>query len=332
LIQVLAAHRRPGSPNYGTHYRGLPEAAAQPERFDDLVSILLDDALPDTVRDHAGGALGEVGDGRAVPFLIDALSAKATRRGAATALGRLRSEDARTALEGIAPSLRTAAWALAELSPPGDVGEIIEKLSSGQLRSIRPTLEKLDGATLAEVARRARDHLEAALAAHEHLSPHRWAITALHQSRDGESAPLLAEGLHQFAERRDLCIHACDGETVCSCVPSRLLKALGAFRDLDSVPAIIDAIEVFDDPIQVERAAVQARKIVEVHGETGRRLARADARRLRQALDRLRAELRKAPPVEASTPWDNTIGTEPWRRRVNRASIAIERLLETVDA
>ncbi|HJN14662.1 MAG TPA: hypothetical protein QGH10_04190, partial [Armatimonadota bacterium] len=70
MIRALAAHRRPGSPNYAAHYRSLPEAAVQPARFDDLVSILLDDALANTVRDHAAGALGEVGDTRAVPFLI----------------------------------------------------------------------------------------------------------------------------------------------------------------------------------------------------------------------------------------------------------------------
>ena len=206
------------------------------------------------------------------------------------------------------------------------------ELQAGQLRAIGSTLAQLDDTTLAEVTRRAREHLESALAAHEHLSPHRWAVTVLHVAQDEASVPLLVEALRQFTERHDVCIHDRDRHTVCSCVPSRVLKALAEVGDIDSLPAVFEAMEALGNPIQIERAAGVARKIAGRDGRAAREVVDQPATRLRGVLDRIETDLACAPPLEANAPWDNTAGTEPWRRRMARAHVAVARLLRTIEA
>jgi hypothetical protein len=87
VAELLAGYRRPGSPIFAHHYRRLPAKVLKLENGDALLDILKDEGLPARVREHAAGALGQIGFRKAIPALIDALGSPKTRRGAATALG-----------------------------------------------------------------------------------------------------------------------------------------------------------------------------------------------------------------------------------------------------
>jgi HEAT repeat protein len=58
---------------YDYHFRNLPSAVLGKENVPKLIGILRDKGLPSIVREHAAGALGEIGDKRAVKPLIEAL-------------------------------------------------------------------------------------------------------------------------------------------------------------------------------------------------------------------------------------------------------------------
>ncbi len=84
LIDALAKYRRPGTPNYEYYFRCLPAGVGDGRNVRTLLSILADERLPARIRDHAGGALGETRDKRAVGPLIGALgilSARSDRHG-----------------------------------------------------------------------------------------------------------------------------------------------------------------------------------------------------------------------------------------------------------
>ena len=100
LLDVLSAYRRPDSPNYGLHFVDLPAEVKRKGNVRVLLSILADDGVPPMARQYAAGALGEIGDARAVESLIEALGQSKLRRGAAVALGRMRATEAVVELMG----------------------------------------------------------------------------------------------------------------------------------------------------------------------------------------------------------------------------------------
>ncbi|MGD8239612.1 MAG: HEAT repeat domain-containing protein, partial [Armatimonadota bacterium] len=145
MIDVLDAYRRPGSPNYGRHFLGLPSEIVRKRNVRTLLGILGDESLPARVREYAAGALGEIGDRRAVGALIEALGEAGLRRGAAMALGRMKAREAVDALRELAPRVKAAHWALSQVAVPRTVEEAIEDLRTGQLRLIPRKLGSLPG-------------------------------------------------------------------------------------------------------------------------------------------------------------------------------------------
>ncbi len=107
------------------------------EAFDKIIYLLENDESP-LVRDNAAFALGELGDKRAVPFLIKALKDpdEWVRKSATKALGILKSKEAFDAiaecLNDSSPSVRrTAARSLAQLGDRRAI-KLIEPLLSDE--------------------------------------------------------------------------------------------------------------------------------------------------------------------------------------------------------
>ena len=81
MIGVLDAYRRPDSPVYDTHFRKLPAALLTERNVPDLIDVVWDESLPLRVRDHAAGALGEIGDPQSIAPLVEALASTRVREG-----------------------------------------------------------------------------------------------------------------------------------------------------------------------------------------------------------------------------------------------------------
>ena len=197
LSSLLSDYRRPGSPNHGRHFLSLPAEVVDCRNVPLLLDMLWDDALPSMVREHAAGALGEIGDARAVESLMDALSEKAIQRGVATALGRMKVQEAFDALEELAPRVGAARWALTQLRGSDDLGAIIEDLSCGHLRYIRPRLEELDEDRRREVAAEVCRRLLPIVRRGDLDASHNWMFTALqYLPGSPEIERVLADAIH----------------------------------------------------------------------------------------------------------------------------------------
>lgn len=309
LVRALEQYVRPGSPNYAHHFQRLPAEVTRTRNVPALLSILEDEDLPPKVCEHAAGALGEVGDGRAVPALIEALAKARLRRGAAVALGRMRVIEAAEALGALSPKVKAAQWALSQLDLAETPDDIVEDLSTCQLRAIQAKVKALSPEDAEAVAEEVLSRLEEVVRAECHLSPHRRLITTLQYLVCEHAGDALTEGLRQYVERGDMCIHARPGrEMPCACVPNRLMRALGDIKPLDAVPVLVDLIEKIDSPIHQHQAAVCLGKIASAHGDAGLAALRSERDRLSGALKRLSASSRES-------------------KRTTRAATALKRLL-----
>jgi len=327
LVRALAAYRRPGSPNYAYHFQRLPAEVTRKGNVRALLSVLRDPDAPPRAREHAAGALGEIGDPRAVPALIDALRETELRRGAATALGRMKAVEAADALREIAPRVKAAQWALSQLDWATTPEEIIEDLATCQLRAIRAKVEALDPEQAEAVARDVCRRLREVVAAEEHLSPHRWMITTLQYLAPPEAAAPLIEGLRQYIRRRDVCLHARDQPMICACVPSRLMRALDHIRPVEAIPVLVDFIEEVDNPIHRQMAASCIEKIVREHGDPAVVAVSGEAPRLASSLQSLEQELALTPPGDPDGPRHDALGSSIWQKRMAKATKAIRRVL-----
>jgi len=319
LIHALAQYRRPGSPNYGRHFLRLPGEIVQEKHVPNLIDILWDDGLPPLVREHAAGALGEIGDERAVEFLIEALSETRLRRGAATALGRMKAQAAAPALQDLAPRVRAAQWALSQISTPESVDAIIDDLGSGQLRHIRPAIQKLGlqqaRAVAAEICRQLREIVEN----HALDESHCWLLISLQYLPPSAAAEkVVTAAVPQII----YCGDAAAG------LRHRLLRTLGAIRPLQAIPPLVDLVCQLDHPGHQHIAAVCIEKILNKHGDQGTALLHNSADRLRETLEDLQQQKASIRPIQPDKPWHHPPGSPGWFAEVERAIKALARLLQ----
>jgi HEAT repeat protein len=316
IIDTLSKYRRPGSPLYQHHFRRLPSEIVDGENVPVLLDVLRDASLPAKVREHAAGALGEIGDEDAVPALLEALQEPPLQRGVAVALGRMRAKEATDSLATLAPRLEAAAWALSQLGVTATTLDLIEDLRSGHLRLIGPKVANLDPAQAQAVAEAIRQRLEQTLAQGSLTPDDRWMITALQFLAPPQAADLLTEALE----------HCVQDRTCCDCLRNRLMRALGAIRPPQAIPALVQVICRIPNPIQKQLAVVCIEKIITADEEGAMALLRQRARRLRREVLRLQGQLSTTKPVIPDRPWHYVPGSPGWRAATERAIKAITRL------
>ena len=240
MIAVLGSFRRPGSSSYEYHFRGLPSEVRQKRCAGLLLSILRDTGLPSLVRQHAAGALGEIGDRRAVRPLIDSLDETKVRRGAAVALGRMKAKEAAEALRKLASRLEPAAWALSQVSVPTTVAEAIKELLAGQIRAVPHNLRRLPDALRKkveeEIVRRLREDL------HAKAWDLRWHVTALTAFQHPDAPALLAQTLQRAWKAMGEKVGLRTKRTCCGCLHARTLRALKTNPSRDAVPNLVETV------------------------------------------------------------------------------------------
>jgi hypothetical protein len=321
LIALLGAYRRPGTPVFAYHYRRLPEEVLKSGNAGALLGILTDQELPAKVRDHAAGALGQIGCKQAVPALIDALSSAKTRRGAATALGLLKARQATEALAALAPRLSVARWAHEEVSSPASVAGVVASLRDGQLRRIGSKIAGLKARARAGVAACLMRTLRGQLSTGRLASSDRWIVTSLQHLAPAEAAGLIADALRSSIRVKDCC----------GCLCKRTTWAAAAIGSPDTIPALVEMIAKLRRPQNVQQAAVCIEKIAKAHPDEVSALLRRAKRRLAASATRFRKQTAATPRRKAETPWDSSAGTPRWRAASTRALNAVERVLRLAE-
>lgn len=322
LIAALAAYRRPGTPTFGRHFVRLPRDVIQAENVPFLLDILWDESLPGKVRDHAAGALGETGDARAVELLIDALQVTAVRRGAATALGRLRAVEAVAALRAISEPVRAARWALSQLPQPLDVAALLGDFAAGALRYIRPQLARLSAAEAVRVRQVVCAGLRTVLDDDDLRDRYCWMVTALqYLPPDRQASDLLAAAMLRVAGMGDEPMS----------LRAALLKALSALRPLQAVPSLVELLRRLNHPGYRGTAARCLRQIIEAHGEAGRRAVAAHRAVVEATLVDVEQRRAQARHVDPEVSWDHSPGTPGWFAESDRACKSLTRLLTVLE-
>lgn len=316
LIRVLAAYRRPGSPVYSTHFRRLPAEILDREHVPLLIDILVDGALPAMARDHAAGALGEIGDGRAVEFLVEALASPRTRRGAAVALGRMRALAAREALADLAPKVKVARWALSELGVPDAPDEVIEYLREGPLHEIRHRVARLSATQKSEVERELVRELGETVSGHNLAYGDGWMVTSLRFLNSEEAGPILARALLEVA----------DPDAEAMGLRTRLIRAISALAGAEVIPLLVQFTVAVDNPIHKHLAASCIEKITRRDRRRGTQAIRECADQIDAERDTLENALRHTPTVAVERPWHRPEGSPGWTESMKRAIKALENL------
>jgi len=322
LISLLEAYRRPGTPVFAYHFRGLPEEVLKPENCERLLSILQDDELPARVRDYAAGALGQIGCREAIPALIDALDSAATRRGAATALGLMKADEAAGALAALAPKLNVARWAHEEVSAPRSVDEAVARLREGALHRIPAQIAALDPESRAQVSAAVMQMLQAQMDEGSLDHSHRWLVTALRHLAPPEAADVVADAVRM----------SIDTVNCCGCLRKRATWAAAAIGSPKAIPALVAMIVRLRRPQNVHQAAVCIEKLCRVQPEEVLPLLQERAEGLRSALVALEAEAEGTAPAEAATSWDGSEGTPRWSGAMDRALKAVGRVVALASA
>lgn len=317
LVSLLEGYRRPGTPVFAYHFRGLPAAVLRPQNCARLLDLLANPELPARVRDHAAGALGQIGCREAIPALIAALGSAATRRGAATALGLLRAEEAGEALAALAPRLNVARWACEEVSAPASVEAILVRLQAGALHRLKPQLAALDASSRAQVAAALIQRLRAQLDQGYLDHTHRWLLTALQCLAPPEAADVVAEAVRTSIETTNCC----------GCLRKRATWAAAALGSPQAVPALVEMIVRLRRPQNVQQAAVCLEKLVAASPRQALPLLQARADELQAALVEMQTESAEAPRQEPARSWDGSRGTPRWEAAVDRALKALERVV-----
>ena len=319
LIRLLAAYRRPGTPSFERHFLGLPAEVVQADNVAALIDVMWDEGLPARIRDHAAGALGEIGDAVAIQPLLDALADRRVQRGAATALGRLRALEAAPLLRELASHVGAARWALSQLPAPDDTPRFLEELRDGHLRHIKPRLARLDAARAAAVAAAIRQQLREAVASQHLDGSHRWLITALqYLPPAAANASALVAAIPLIADEAGCDLSARVG----------LLRALAALRPLTAVEPLAAVLSHIGEPQHQHQAGLCLGKIVAAHGDRGKQLLLAHTDAITAAHQLLIHEVDTASPTVPDRPWDHRRGTPGWLVASRRALGTLEQLLE----
>ena len=317
LIELLKAYRRPGTPVFAYHYRRLPADVLKPENADVLLGILTDEELPAKVRDHAAGALGQMGCRQAIPVLMDALSSAKTRRGASTGLGLLKAEEARAALAQLSPKLGVARWAHEEVSAPRSVDGVLAGLRDGQLQRIGPKIAALDGKTRAEVSSALVQLLRAQIEEGYLDHSHRWIVTSLQHLAPLKAASVIADALRLSIKTVNCC----------GCLRKRTTWTAAAIGSPEAIPALVDMIVELRRPQNVQQAAVCIEKIAKAHPNEASEILGKEKRRLASAAEGIRRHTEATAPCEPSLPWSGARGTPRWFAASARAQKAVERVI-----
>lgn len=317
LIDALADYRRPGSPVYGYHFRRLPPEVTRKRNVPALLGILEDERLPPRVREHAAGALGEIGDQRSVSPLIDALDQPKLRRGAATALGRMKAKEAARRLRELAPKVSAARWALSQIASPTTHQGILDDLRNGQLRDIGPKTKRLSTRQASAISDELIRRLEEIVAQGSLSHEHRWIVTALQYLSPPKGADVAVEALGQAID-----LHRC-----CGCIRNRLMRTLGEIRPPKAIPVLVNIICEVADPVHKHLAAVCIGKIIDEHdGQAAAALAERGSR-VRAELARLERQLAETGATPPDTSWDRSRGTPRWAKSQQRAIRGIAHVL-----
>jgi HEAT repeat protein len=264
---------------YRYHFRNLPPEVLRRRNAAALRAILRDERLPDRAREHAAGALGQIGDGSSIPHLIAALGSRKLRRGAAVALGLLQAKRASKALESVAEREPAARWALAEIRVPLTAAEVLDELEKGHLRQIPRTLGRLPEALRPKVQARVTALFRSAVAGGGPTADDRWLITALQELAPQRSGALVSRALH----------HANEGQQdLCPSVRHRLLRAISAILPPRALPPLAETVCEGDNPAHVRMALLNIRRIVKARDR------RAVTRQVRRMPTRHRRMLKKA--------------------------------------
>ena len=317
LVGLLEAYRRPGTPVFAYHFRGLPASVLKPENCGQLVAILGDQELPGRVRDHAAGALGQIGCREAIPSLIAALGSTATRRGAATALGLMKAEKAREALAELAPKLNVARWAYGEVSAPRSVDEALARLRDGHLHRIRPQIAALDAESRAQVSAALGRLLQAQLDEGYLDHSHRWMVTALQWLAPPEAAGVVAEAVRLSIETTNCC----------GCLRKRVTWAAAAVGSPEAIPALVEMIVRLRRPQNVQQAAVCIEKLAKARPEEALPMLGEHVGSLRSTLAELEIEVAGTRRKTPTTSWDGSKGTPRWEAAMQKAVRALARVV-----
>lgn len=248
IIDVLANYRRPGTPVYDYHFRNLPSAILRGENVPTLIGILKDKSLPSIVREHAAGALGEIGDKRAVKPLVEALKERRLHRGVAVALGRMKAEEAIEALQDLAPRSTAARWALSQLSLGETVEEVMDNLRYGPLWAIHKKMNSLPDPLRKKVQEEITRQFRESLSREDKHNPDnkdedwRLYVTALSTYQHHDAPKLLAETLERSWRQMGPLVGLQTEQTCCGCLHIRTLRALRTNPSLDAVPNLVETI------------------------------------------------------------------------------------------
>jgi hypothetical protein len=314
---MLDAYRRPGTPVFAYHFRRLPEEVLRPQNCERLLGILEDETLSARVRDHAAGVLGQIGCRDAIPSLIAALGSTATRRGAATALGLMKAEEAGDALAELAPKLSVARWAHEEVSACQSVDEAVSRLRDGALRRIKPQVAKLDAEIKPQVSAAVTTLLQAQLDEGYLDHSHRWMITALQWLDPPEAAGVVTQALRLAIETTNCC----------GCLRKRATWTAAAIGSPEAIPPLVEMILKLRRPQNVQQAAVCIEKLAAKHPARVLPLLRERVDALTSALAELEDEADCAGRVEPATSWDGSTGTPAWSGAMSRATKAVRRVI-----
>lgn len=247
-IDLLAKYQRPGTPVYDYHFRNLPAAILDEENVPTLIGILKDKNLPSIVREHAAGALGEIGDKRSVKPLLEALKERRLHRGVAVALGRMKAAEAIEALGELAPESTAARWALSQLSLGETVGEIIDNLRYGPLWAIHRKMGSIPSPlrkkVQEEIVRQFRETLSREDGHNPNNKDEDWRlyVTALSTFQHHDAPRLLAETLERSWRQMGPLVGLQTEQTCCGCLHMRTLRALKTNPSLDAVPNLVETI------------------------------------------------------------------------------------------
>jgi HEAT repeat protein len=281
------------------------------------MEILGDRDLPPKVREHAAGALGQIGDRRAIPALMEALPEARLRRGVVVALGLLRAAEAAEPLAELAPRLNAAQWALEQVQQPEGVDAIVDDLERGQLRAIGQKVAALSPGEVEAVSEQLVGLVRDTLSRQELPPP--WLITGLQYLAPSEAGPSLCRALELAAGPEGRFTR------------NRLLRAVGAVSPMEAIAPLADTICMVEDLSHRQLAAVCLEKIISRHGAPARAAVHSHGARIRAELERLESDLRDSPRIDPERPWHRYRGTPGWLAAGERAVAAIRRLLEEAE-
>jgi len=304
----------------------MPAQLIQPGNVVSLLNILNDESLSWAVREHAAGALGEIGDRRAVEHLVDALEHARLRRGAAVALGRMHAAEAADALRKHASVCRAAGWALFECEAEQTLDETIGALEAGHLRHIGRQIERLSDTRAEDVSCEIVQRFRAV--AHETpRDEHCWLVTSLEALATRVSAPVQTQAAILVVDALGRSVGSDVG------IRHRLIKAVAALGASEacaartSLEALVEFLCRVDYPTHKHAAAVVIDRVAKSGGPAALNALVAFEGRLHAELDRFEAEAVSAEPVTPPRAWDAPPGSPRWAAAARRAIRAMERLL-----